>query len=243
MKNICLSCPRAKPSGFVKFVPHVWNGCSPTRQGKIFPITAKLSQNTTIKWEKDALGAKKDQPSHGNTPISPQTPLETSPQVLLCSSQTHSPFLLCSPLTFPRIFTQGRLQLLMRIILVWGILFSTEASLYKALCRTPGTCMSLRHPAGKTAREGNQREGDNLDLIKKIGFFGHLKPAVNSQLLEFWFDLFASLLSSPFSGGRKLHLDKIIYCEVILESRAGPQEGAEWHRTTGSWNGLGWKGP
>lgn len=143
----------------------------------------------------------------------------------------------------PQIFTQDWFQLLMRIILVWGILFSTEGLLCKALCRTPGTRMSLRHPAGKTAREGKQREGDNLDLIKKIFFFGHLKLAVNPQLLEFWFDLFAFFLSSSFSGGRKLHLDKIIYCEVMLESRTGPQEGGEWHRTRGSWHGLGGEGP
>lgn len=68
--------------------------------------------------------------------IWPQPPLEDISLGLFLvvtkvSLKSQSLFLLCSPLTtFPSIFTQKEsswFQLFMRIILVWGILFSTEA--------------------------------------------------------------------------------------------------------------------
>lgn len=39
----------------------------------------------------------------------------------------------------------------------------------------------------------------------------------------------------PFSGGRKLHLDEITYCEVMLESRTETHVHVDCAGTRSSW--------
>ena len=77
----------------------------------------------------------------------------------------HSPFTQQEP---------GCLQLSRRIILVWGISFSTQASLHEALRRCTRISRYTRvlmSPRQKTSLKENQRAEDNLGLMKKLFFF------------------------------------------------------------------------